>query len=137
MAALLPDYAEPAEELLGSVVDDLNDAGIVWIVLGALWNGEAVNAGQMAEKMIIRGYEVEDYEIAIQAAMELGWVAPGNRPDKFCLTEAGKQLREHAEQNTNRYFYAPLSVLTGAEIKELHGLLIRLQSALKAHARSG
>ena len=29
MAALLPDYAEPAEELINSVVADLNDAGLV------------------------------------------------------------------------------------------------------------
>jgi hypothetical protein len=113
-----------------------NDAGIVWIVLGALWNGEAVNAGQMAEKMVFRGYEEEDYEIAIQAAMELGWVEQGNRPDKFCLTEAGKLLRQHAEQDTNEYFYAPWAVLTGEEIKELHGLLTRLQDALRAHAKS-
>jgi hypothetical protein len=113
-----------------------NDAGIVWIVLGALWKGDAVNAEQMAEKMVFRGYDVEDYEIAIQAAMELGWVERGNRPDKFCLTEEGKRLREQAEQDTNEYFYAPWSVLTAEESQELYQLLTRLYNGLKAYGKS-
>jgi hypothetical protein len=113
-----------------------NEAGIVWIVLGALWNGEAVNAVQMAEKMAFRGFDVEDYEIAVQAAMELGWVEQGMRPDTFRLTEQGKQLREHAEQDTNEYFYAPWSVLAGDEINELHELLTRLYNTLKVYGKT-
>ena len=113
-----------------------NEAGIVWIVLGALWKGEAVNAGQMAEKMAFRGYDVEEYEIAIQAAMELGWVEQADRQDTFRLTEQGRKLREQAEQDTNEYFFAPWSVLTQAEIDELHELLIRLYSQLKVYGKS-
>ena len=113
-----------------------NEAGIVWLVLGALWKGDAVNAEQMAEKMAFRGYEVEDYEIALQAAMELGWAQHGSRADKFCLTEEGKQLREQAEQDTNEYFYAPWSVLTQDEAKELHELLTRLHKGLKVYGKS-
>ena len=113
-----------------------NEAGIVWLVLGALWKGEAVNAGQMAEKMALRGYEVEEYEIAIQAAMELGWVEQANRQDAFRLTEQGKQLREQAEADTNEYFYAPWAVLTAEEIKELHELLTRLYNNLKLYGKT-
>jgi hypothetical protein len=113
-----------------------NDAGIVWIVLGSLWTGDAVNAEQMAEKLAFRGYEVEDYEIAIQAAMELGWVEQTNRPDKFCLTAKGKQLRVHAEQDTNEYFYAPWSVLTQEETREFYELLTTLYDKLKAYGKS-
>jgi hypothetical protein len=113
-----------------------NEAGIVWIVLGSLEKGDAVNASQMAEKMAFRGYDVEDYEIAIQAAMELGWVEPGSRPDKFCLADEGRRLREQAEQDTNDYFYAPWSVLTQEEIQELHGLLTKLYEALKVYGKS-
>ena len=113
-----------------------NDAGIVWIVLGALWKGDAFNAEQMAEKMAFRGHEVEEYDIAIQAATQLGWVEPGNRPDKFCLTAAGTRLREQAEQDTNEYFYAPWSVLAPQEMDELYGLLFRLYEGLKAYRKS-
>jgi len=113
-----------------------NDAGIVWIVLGALEKGDAFNAEQMAEKMAFRGYEADDYEIAIQAAMELGWVEPGERSGKFCLTEEGRKLREHAEQDTNEYFYAPWSVFTPEELQDLHGLLTKLHNALKTYGKS-
>jgi len=113
-----------------------NEAGIVWIVLGALEKGDAVNAGQMAEKMAVRGYEAEEYEIAIQAALELGWVQPGDRPDKYCLTGEGRTLRERAEQDTNEYFYAPWSVLTREEITDLHDLLTRLHETLKIYGKS-
>jgi len=113
-----------------------NGAGIVWMVLGALEKGEAFNAEQMAEKMAFRGYDVDDYEVAVQAALELGWVEPGDRPDKFCLTEEGKKLREHAEQDTNEYFYAPWSALTQEEINELHGLLITLHNGLRVYGKS-
>jgi DNA-binding MarR family transcriptional regulator len=106
------------------------------MVLGALWKGDAINAVQMAEKLAFRGYDVDDYEIAIQAALELGWVEQGNRPDGFRLTAQGKQLREQAEQDTNAYFYAPWSVLTQDEIDELHELLTRLYTQLKAYAKS-
>ena len=113
-----------------------NDAGIVWMVLGVLWKGDAVNAVQMDEKLAFRGDDVDEYEIAIQAAMELGWVEQGNRPDAFRLTEQGKQLREQAEQDTNEYFYAPWSVLTQDETNELHELLTRLYTQLKAYGKS-
>lgn len=113
-----------------------NEAGIVWIVLGSLEKGDVVNAEQMAEKMAFRGYDVDEYEIAIQAAVELGWAEPGSRPDRFCLAQEGKRLRDQAEQLTNEYFYAPWSVLTQDEIKELHGLLARLQDELKVYGKS-
>ncbi len=113
-----------------------NEAGIVWMVLGALWKGDAVNAAQMAEKMGFRGYEVEEYEIALQAAVELGWAELSNRSDEFRLTESGRQLREQAEEQTNQYFYTPWSVLTPVEVQELYELLTRLHEALKVYGKS-
>ncbi len=113
-----------------------NDAGIVWLVLSSLETGEAVNAEQMAEKMAFRGYALEDYEIAMQAALELGWAQPETHPGKFCLTRQGKQLRQQAERDTNEYFYAPWSVLRQEEIEELHQLLIRLHDGLRVYGKS-
>ena len=112
-----------------------NDAGIVWIVLGLLWKGLATNAEQIAEKMEFRGYDVEDYDIAVQAAVELGWAEQASTPDTFRLTAAGTQLREQAEKLTNEYFYAPWSVLTQAETDELYDLLLRLREGLSVHRK--
>ena len=113
-----------------------NEAGIVWLVLSSLATGDAVNAGQMAEQMEFRGYDVEDYEIAIQAAIEIGWAQPGDHPNEFCLTQQGRELREQAEQLTNEYFYAPWSVLTPDELDELYDLLMKLRDELSIYRKS-
>jgi hypothetical protein len=113
-----------------------NEAGIVWLVLGLLWSREAVNAEQIAEKLSFRGYDVESYEIAIQAAMEIGWVQPAEVSNTFCLTQAGKELREQAERLTDQYFYVPWSVLMPEEIDELYHLLLRLRDELILYRKS-
>jgi hypothetical protein len=113
-----------------------NQAGIVWMVLGALWNRDAVNAMQMAEKMTFRGYDVSDYEVAIQAAVEIGWAEMDELPGTFHLSQQGKQLRELAEHLTNEYFYAPWSVLMQDEIDELYDLLTKLHDDLNAYRKS-
>jgi hypothetical protein len=132
---LMDMFAYRDDSHLSASRPHFNDAGIVWIVLGLLWKGNAFNAEQMAEKMEFRGYEVEEYDIAIQAAMELGWVEQGRLPDTFRLTAAGTQLREQAEQLTNQYFYTPWSVLTQAELEELYALLLRLRQGLAAYRK--
>lgn len=112
-----------------------NQAGIVWLVLGALWSMEAVTARQMAEKLTFRGYEVSDYEIALQAAVEIGWAEVEGHPDTFRLSPQGRELREQAEQLTNEYFYAPWSVLLRDEIDQLYELLTKLRDGLKVYGK--
>lgn len=133
---LLDLFAYRDDSHLSASRPHFNQAGIIWLVLGCLRNGEAVNAEQMAEKMTFRGYEVEDYEVAIQAAVELGWAEQADRPESYRLTEQGKQLREQAEYLTNEYFYAPWSVLVQDEIDELHGLLNKLNNELSLYRKS-
>lgn len=133
---LLDLFAYRDDSHLSASRPSFNDAGIVWLVLGALWKGLAVNARQMEEKLAFRGYEAEEYDIAIQAAVELGWAEPANRPDTFRLTDQGKQLWAQAEHRTNEYFYAPWSVLTQGELDELHTLLVKLSDGLHAYRKS-
>jgi hypothetical protein len=113
-----------------------NRAGIIWIVIGALWNKEAVTAEQMAEKMAFRGYEDSDYEVALQAAVEIGWAEVDYRPDAFRLSRQGKELYEQAERLTDEYFYAPWSVLVQDETNELYELLTELHDELSTFRRS-
>jgi hypothetical protein len=135
---LMDLFAYRDDSHLSASRPQFNNAGIVWIVLGGLWTGDMVNAEQMAEKMAFRGYDVAEYEIAIQAAIELGWVeqAEHHALQVFRLTRHGKQLREQAEQLTDAYFYAPWYVLTQAEINELYDLLTRLRDALSLYRKS-
>lgn len=133
---LMDLYAYRDDSHLSAARPHFNQAGIVWLVLGALWKGNAVNAEQMTETMPFRGYEVEDYEIAIEAAMEIGWAEQAERPDTFRLTQKGRELREQVERLTNQYFYAPWSVLVQDEIEELYDLLTTLRHELSVYRKS-
>lgn len=107
-------------------------AGIVWNVLGSLWRKETVTAEQLAESLAFRAYEVRDYEVALQAAVQIGWVEQADTLSVFRITEKGRELRQQAEQLTNEYFYAPWSVLIQAELDELYELLLKLRDQLNA-----
>jgi len=133
---LMDLFAYRDDSHLSAARPHFNEAGIVWIVLGALWKGEAINAEQMAEKMAFRGYEVDDYEIAIQAAVEVGWVEGVDQPSIFRPTQQGKELCEQVEHLTNEYFYAPWSVLIQNEIDELYDLLTKLRAGLNVYRKS-
>lgn len=111
-------------------------AGIVWSVLGSIYSGNAVNPEQMTEAMAFRGYEVDDYEIAIQAAIEIGWVESAALPFTFCLTSKGRELREQAEQLTNEYFFQPWSVLEQDELNEMYDLLEMLRNQLRDFSKN-
>ena len=106
-------------------------AGIVWSVLGSVWSGSAVNAVQMTESMAFRGYDADDYDVAIQAAVEIGWLESAESPGTFRPTPTGRELREQAEALTNEYFFHPWSALKPEELEELHSLLAELRDQLR------
>ena len=108
-----------------------NQAGIVWSTFGSVASGSAVTAARMAEVMAFRGYEVEEYDIALQAAKEIGWIEESDSAGSYRLTEKGIQLREQVEAKTDEYFYGPWSALTQEELDELDGLLTKLRDRLR------
>ena len=105
-------------------------AGIIWSVLGSVWSGNAVSAGQMTESMAFRGYDVDDYEVAIQAAVQIEWLENAGISGAFRPTPKGRELREQAEELTNEYFFRPWSVMKPYELEELHNLLTKLRDQL-------
>jgi Helix-turn-helix family len=111
-------------------------AGIVWNVLGSISSGKAVNASQMGESMAFRGYEKADYDVAIQAAIEIGWVEAGDTPNSFRPTQKGNDIREQVEKLTNECFYRPWSALTDKETNSLYTLLTKLRDQLVAYRKS-
>jgi hypothetical protein len=133
---LMDLYAYRDDSHLSAARPHFNQAGIVWLVLGALWKGSAVNAEQMAETMPFRSYDTEDYEIALEAVVEIGWAEQAEHPDTFRLTQQGRELREQVERLTNQYFYTPWSVLVQGEMDELYDLLITLRHELSVYRKS-
>lgn len=128
---LMDLFAYRDDAHLAAARPHFNQAGIVWNVLGAVWSGTAVTAERMAETMAFRGYEVGDYEVAGEAAREIGWLADADTPGAFRLTEKGRELCEKVESQTDEYFYKPWSVLTQGEQDELFDLLTKLRDQMR------
>ncbi|HEX6271302.1 MAG TPA: hypothetical protein VFZ43_13775 [Anaerolineales bacterium] len=133
---LMDLFAYRDDSHLSAARSHFNQAGIVWSVLGALWTGEALTAKQMAERMAFRGYDVDDYEVAIRAAVGVGWAEKAEIPGTFRPTQMGKDLREQAEQLTDAYFYRPWLAFTQEELDELYSLLTGLRDQLKVYGKS-
>jgi hypothetical protein len=57
-----------------------------------------------------------------------GWVKADG--DKYVLTIAGKEIRDAAETQTDRYFYLPWHALSLAETEELRTLMTGLNERL-------
>ncbi len=128
---LMDLFAYRDDSHLAAARPHFNDAGIVWLVLGAAWEGGEVTAEKIAQTMTFRGYEVNDYEVALQAAKEIGWLEDADAPGVYRITQKGKELREQVETKTDEYFYAPWSTLPQEELDELYDLLVRLRERLR------
>ena len=127
---LMDLFAYRDDSHLSAARPHFGHAGIVWDVLGSICNGSAVNVEQMTERMSFRGYEEGDYEVAIQAAVEIGWVEAVDASRAYRPTAKGRQIREQVERLTDEYFYSPWSVLTDQELDELFALLTKLHDQL-------
>lgn len=134
--SLMDLFAYRDDSHLSAAYPHFGQAGIVWNVLGSIWKGTAVNASQMAEAMSFRGYEEDDYEVAIQAAVELGWVEPSDIHNTYRITQVGRELREQVERLTDEYFYHPWSVLADEDLDVLYALLVKLHEQLIVYKKS-
>ena len=112
-------------------------AGILWSVLGYLWKNEATTASQMTKRMAFRGYDKADYEVALQAAVEIGWAELGDTPEKYRPTQMGITLRKQVDQQTEVYFSQLWSVLSERELWQLHASLKKLHELLILFRNSG
>lgn len=133
---LMDLFAYRDDAHLAAARPHFNQAGIVWITLGAVWSGMAVTAERMAESMAFRGYEAGEYEVALQAAKEIGWLEEDDSPGAFRLTEKGRDMREIVESQTDEYFYRTWSVLTQEELDELYDLLAGLRDRMRELRKS-
>lgn len=111
-------------------------AGIIWIVLSVLCSRKTVTAEQLAEILSFRGYETSQYEVALQAAAQIGWAQETVVPNTYAITQMGSDLHSAVDQLTNEYFYAPWSVLIQDELNEFHDLLSKLREQLNSYRRS-
>jgi hypothetical protein len=128
---LMDMFAYRDDSHLTAARPHFNQAGIVWLALSAASEADSVTAAKIAESASFRGYEVNDYQIALQAAKEIGWLEEAGEFGIFRITQKGRDLREQVESQTDEYFYRPWSVLTQEELDELYDLLVKLRDRLR------
>lgn len=107
-------------------------AGIAWLVLGALDKNETVTAEQLSESLLFRGYESGHYEVALQAAVQIGWAQSADVSGAYCITPKGRDLRDQVEHLTNEYFFATWTLMSQKELDELYDLLLKLRDQLNS-----
>jgi hypothetical protein len=132
---LMDIFAYRDDSHLSAARPHFNEAGIVWIILGSLAGGTDVTAAQIAEKMEFRGYEAYDYQIALDAAVEVGWAELAGDLGTYRPTAKGTEIREQVEQLTDEYFYRPWSVMVAEELDELYTQLTKLHDQLIAYKK--
>ncbi|MGD9101537.1 MAG: hypothetical protein PVF45_13730, partial [Anaerolineae bacterium] len=109
-------------------------SGQAWEALTFVWRDEASSAEELTAKLPYRDHTVEDYAQALQDLASRRWVV--EETGVYKLTEMGKQIREEAEEATDRYFFVGWSALNDDELARLHDLLFRAVENLHRTARS-
>ena len=128
---LMDLYAYRDDAHLSAARPYFNEAGIVWNAFSSVNSGKAVTAKKIAEALSFRGYEVQDYAAALQAATEAGWIENADTPDIYRSTLKGREMHEQVEKLTNEYFYHPWAMFSENELDEFHDLLTQLREQLQ------
>ncbi len=107
--------------------------GHVWEALTFVWRDEAHTAAELAEKLPFRMHSEEVYQQALAELAGRGWIEATD--GGYRITEQGKALRQEAEGQTNRIYYAPWACLGKGETAELVKLLGQLKDGLDRLAK--
>ena len=85
--------------------------------------------------MSFQGYDIDDYEVAIKAALGVGWIKAADIPGTFRPSHKGWGLREQAEKLTDEYFYAPWAMFPQTSLDEFYNLLWKLREQLQGYKK--
>ena len=107
--------------------------GIAWEAFshidGRFTYGDPVNsATELAQKLSYRGYDAVAYQLALHTIVARGWLSEAD--GLYRLTPKGDHVRQTAESETNRLFYAPWALDDG-RLAELRALLEKVNQALQ------
>lgn len=139
-----PEAAAPVLLRLAQAFDDFNafrdDAhmaawgplgvgGHAWEVFATVCHGEVTTAGAINRHLAHRGYARYETAATLATLADRDWIVPVGDLGEYRPTAAGQEVRRRAEEVTDRYFYAPWSILSADEIAELRELLMRLRDS--------
>jgi DNA-binding MarR family transcriptional regulator len=105
--------------------------GRVFETLTLLWRDQAANPAELAEQLSeYRNYDQADYTAALDDLVTRGWAVKDD--GRYIITEAGKKIRQEAEDCTDETFAKTFAILSEAETEELKGLLEKLAEVVKS-----
>jgi DNA-binding MarR family transcriptional regulator len=103
--------------------------GHIWEAFTYLWRGQATTLNGLYHKLERRGYSQDEYKQALENLIKRGWIK--EEAGEYNATPLGQEVRQAAEEATDRYFYEAWSCLSQGEIEELQSLLILLRDDLQ------
>ncbi len=103
-------------------------AGHVWEAFTHVWRDEAGTAAELVEKLSYRHFDEAAYAVALKDLASRGWIADVD--GRWVATQAGKRLRQEAEDVTNHLYDVAWTALREAEVEELRALLNQLAEAV-------
>jgi Helix-turn-helix family len=105
--------------------------GRTWETLTLIWRGDAAGAADLHEELPRRGWSTADYAVSLDLLAERGWLQLVD--GEWQATEAGAEVRQAAENETERLFFAAWDALDQEDLQEmetsLHILLSRIKEA--------
>jgi hypothetical protein len=102
-----------------------NVNGPTWEIFTLIWNGEAHTLEELSQRLERRRHSPDLIPQSLQDLVARGWIAKEN--GGYHATDDGIRLRQEAEDETDRLFYAPWGRLSEAETADLRDLLTRLR----------
>ena len=145
--SLVPDLDAPMMAHLDQAVselaafrDDCHPAtwqplgvtGPTWEAFTLIWRGQATTLDTIYQRIQGRRNPRDVYVKALADLTQRGWIQPDG--DGYRATEQGNEVRQAAEDETDRLFYTPWQALPGSFIDEIRSLLTALRDALKQPA---
>jgi hypothetical protein len=106
----------------------LGVSGHEWEAFALVCSEQARTAQQLFEQLHYRGYRRTEYATALDNLTQRGWLSLAN--DTAYVIDAGRAVREQIERDTDKYFYAPWTCLTDAEVAMTRTLLMQLRDRL-------
>jgi DNA-binding MarR family transcriptional regulator len=101
-------------------------------MLTMVWNGQAQSAETMQTIRGMRGWDIADWQAALDRLQERGWVQLDSTSEQYQMTEPGNQIRGAVEEQTDTLFYRAFEALSDEEFVTLRTLIQQVTDQLSA-----
>ena len=108
--------------------------GEVWETFTMICEEKADTTTALDDLLQAHGHERITLAHALQSLEQRGWIAEGDLPNQYHITELGHIVYDEATHMTDQYFYAGWLCLSEKELQDLHYLLLQLHDTLQQAA---